>query len=198
MLGMSRTVAGDKTVEFEYLRIEQRADGIYYVAHPKARCPGTDFKLMRASLYQGSSANQAPLAEHRDASTTAPGEPVRASQAGLDRQLPADAAVTILVSSYPLNEPTAPAEIAALTDWLESAGFRVFYAEVNLGSRGRWQRVLVGAYTDQEAARGDVERLRAAAPESDAHLVTAGFATGLVAAVAREPEVVAVHSGTQP
>jgi hypothetical protein len=49
MLGMSRTVAGDKTVEFEYLRIEQRPDGIYYVAHPKARCPGTDFKLTRAS-----------------------------------------------------------------------------------------------------------------------------------------------------
>jgi len=46
---MSRTVAGEKTVEFEYLRIEQRADGIYYVAHPKARCPGTDFKLTRAS-----------------------------------------------------------------------------------------------------------------------------------------------------
>lgn len=45
MLGMSRTVAGDKTVEFEYVRVEQRADGIYYVAHPKARCPGTDFKL---------------------------------------------------------------------------------------------------------------------------------------------------------
>ncbi|HEX3248679.1 MAG TPA: DUF6265 family protein [Pyrinomonadaceae bacterium] len=49
MLGMSRTVAGEKTVEFEYLRIEQRADGIYYVAHPQARCPGTDFKLTRAS-----------------------------------------------------------------------------------------------------------------------------------------------------
>lgn len=49
MMGVSRTVAGDKTVEFEYLRIEQRADGIYYVAHPKARCPGTDFKLRRAS-----------------------------------------------------------------------------------------------------------------------------------------------------
>jgi hypothetical protein len=49
MLGMSRTVVGDKTVEFEYLRIEQRADGIYYVAHPKARCPSTDFKLTRAS-----------------------------------------------------------------------------------------------------------------------------------------------------
>ncbi|HET9478498.1 MAG TPA: DUF6265 family protein [Pyrinomonadaceae bacterium] len=49
MLGMSRTVAGDKTVEFEYIRIEQRSDGIYYVAHPKARCPGTDFKLTKSS-----------------------------------------------------------------------------------------------------------------------------------------------------
>ena len=49
MLGVSRTIAGDKTVEFEYLRIEQRTDGVYYVAHPKARCPGTDFKLTRAS-----------------------------------------------------------------------------------------------------------------------------------------------------
>ena len=49
MMGMSRTVAADRTVEFEYLRIEQRADGVYYVAHPKARCPGTDFKLTKAS-----------------------------------------------------------------------------------------------------------------------------------------------------
>ncbi|HKV33795.1 MAG TPA: DUF6265 family protein [Pyrinomonadaceae bacterium] len=49
MMGVSRTVAGEKTVEFEYLRIEQRADGVYYVAHPKARCPGTDFKLTKVS-----------------------------------------------------------------------------------------------------------------------------------------------------
>jgi hypothetical protein len=49
MMGVSRTIAGEKTVEFEYLRIEQRADGIFYVAHPKARCPGTDFKLTKAS-----------------------------------------------------------------------------------------------------------------------------------------------------
>ena len=49
MIGMGRTVRGDKTIEFEYLRIEQRDDGIYYVAHPKASCPGTDFKLIRAS-----------------------------------------------------------------------------------------------------------------------------------------------------
>ena len=49
MLGMSRTVAGGKTAEFEYLRLEQRPDGVYYVAHPKARCPGTDFKLTRGT-----------------------------------------------------------------------------------------------------------------------------------------------------
>jgi hypothetical protein len=49
MIGMGRTIAGDKTFEFEYLRIEQRAGGIYYVAHPKGSCPGTDFKLTRSS-----------------------------------------------------------------------------------------------------------------------------------------------------
>lgn len=47
LIGMSWTVVGGKTVFFEYLRIEARGDGIYYVAHPKARTPGTDFKLTR-------------------------------------------------------------------------------------------------------------------------------------------------------
>jgi len=46
MIGMGRTVAGGKTVFFEYLRIESRPDGIFYVAHPKGR-PGTDFKVVR-------------------------------------------------------------------------------------------------------------------------------------------------------
>ena len=49
MMGMSRTISGSKTVEFEYLRIEQREDAIYYVAQPKGRCPATDFKLTRVS-----------------------------------------------------------------------------------------------------------------------------------------------------
>jgi len=49
MMGMSRTIVGEKTAEFEYLRIEQRTDGVYYVAHPKAQCPGTDFRLTRSS-----------------------------------------------------------------------------------------------------------------------------------------------------
>jgi len=45
MLGMSRTVKGDAMVAFEYLRIVERADGMFYVAHPNARAPGTDFRL---------------------------------------------------------------------------------------------------------------------------------------------------------
>ena len=36
MIGMGRTIAGDKTVEFEFLRIEQRGDDIFYVANPNA------------------------------------------------------------------------------------------------------------------------------------------------------------------
>ena len=49
MLGMGRTIVGDRTAEFEYLRIEQRGDEIYFVANPGARCPGADFKLTRLS-----------------------------------------------------------------------------------------------------------------------------------------------------
>jgi hypothetical protein len=52
MIGMGRTIGGGKTVEFEYLRLEQRADAIYYVAHPKARSPGTDFKLTRLTAQE--------------------------------------------------------------------------------------------------------------------------------------------------
>ena len=47
MIGMGRTVVGDKTVEFEFLRIEQRGDDVFYVANPNANCPQTDFKLTR-------------------------------------------------------------------------------------------------------------------------------------------------------
>jgi hypothetical protein len=52
MLGMSRTVAGGKTAEFEFLRIEQRENEIYYVAQPKGRCPQTDFKLTRITAQE--------------------------------------------------------------------------------------------------------------------------------------------------
>lgn len=48
MLGMSATVVQDRMVAFEFLRIEKRADGIYYVAQPGGR-PPVDFKLTRST-----------------------------------------------------------------------------------------------------------------------------------------------------
>src|SRR3954463_4330330 len=48
LLGMSRTVAVGRTTSFEFVRIEARADGIYYVAQPGGR-PPVDFKLASES-----------------------------------------------------------------------------------------------------------------------------------------------------
>lgn len=48
MLGVNRTLRGGKTVAFEFLRIETRPQGIFYVAHPNAQ-PGTDFRLTALS-----------------------------------------------------------------------------------------------------------------------------------------------------
>lgn len=48
MIGMSRTLAGGRAVSFEFLRIEKRAEGIYYIAQPGGRAP-TEFKLTRSS-----------------------------------------------------------------------------------------------------------------------------------------------------
>jgi type II secretory pathway predicted ATPase ExeA len=115
----------------------------------------------------------------------------------VSRRLPADTAFTILVGSFPIGEPATAADVTTLTTWLEGAGFAVYYADIDLGSRGRWHRVLAGAYTDSDSARGDADRLKAAAPQIDARPVSAGFATGIVDTVAREPDAVA-SAGTEP
>jgi len=94
------------------------------------------------------------------------------------RQLPADAAETILVGSYPIADPSSADGVRALTEWLEGLGFKVFYADADLGSQGRWQRVLAGAYTDPVAARHDFARLQRAARSGGVRLVSTGFATG--------------------
>ena len=39
MFGVSRTIAKDRVVAFEFLRIEKRSDGIFYVAQPGGRPP---------------------------------------------------------------------------------------------------------------------------------------------------------------
>jgi hypothetical protein len=44
LVGTSRTIEGGRTVSFEFLRIEARADGVYYVPQPGGR-PPVDFKL---------------------------------------------------------------------------------------------------------------------------------------------------------
>src|SRR5262245_8094379 len=44
MLAVSRTVANGQTVAFEFLRIESRADGTFYIAQPQGR-PPVEFKL---------------------------------------------------------------------------------------------------------------------------------------------------------
>jgi hypothetical protein len=48
MLGVSRTVVSGKAVGFEFLRIQKRDDGIFYVAQPNGR-PPTEFKLTEQS-----------------------------------------------------------------------------------------------------------------------------------------------------
>ena len=48
MLGVSLSVAGDKAVGFEFLRIVSREDGVFYIAQPNGK-PGTEFELTELS-----------------------------------------------------------------------------------------------------------------------------------------------------
>ena len=133
-----------------------------------------------ALLYQRF-ANGVVHAESSVAMPRVPPAPPTPLQPGLstrNRRLPADAAETILVGSYPMSDPASAEGVRALTDWLEAMGFRVFYADADLGSLGHWNRVLAGAYTDPVTARRDLARLQSVAPASGVRLVTAGFATG--------------------
>ena len=45
LLGMSRTVRDGKTSGFEYMRIEARTDGIYFISKPSENKEETPFKL---------------------------------------------------------------------------------------------------------------------------------------------------------
>jgi general secretion pathway protein A len=94
------------------------------------------------------------------------------------RRLPDGTGATLLIGSFPTADPASPRAVRALTEWLETSGYRVYYAEVDLGPRGRWQRVLAGAYTDPGAARTDAVQLNEAAPKLAARVVSAGYATG--------------------
>src|SRR5262249_17142655 len=48
MTGVSHNVMQDKTLDYEYLRLESRGDGIHYVATPSGK-PETDLRLATAA-----------------------------------------------------------------------------------------------------------------------------------------------------
>ncbi len=50
ILGIGRTVKGGKTVDHEYMRIEQREDGLFFIARPKENAEETAFKLVRSTV----------------------------------------------------------------------------------------------------------------------------------------------------
>jgi type II secretory pathway predicted ATPase ExeA len=95
-----------------------------------------------------------------------------------NRDLPLDATYTILVGSYPTASPRVSDEVRAITSWLESTGLSVYYAEVDHGPGGRWHRVLAGSYSDENTARRDLDRLKAADPTLEAQIVGASVAIG--------------------
>jgi hypothetical protein len=49
IIGMGRTLAGERTAMFEYLRIVQEGDEISYIAKPSQNRDGTVFKLVKAA-----------------------------------------------------------------------------------------------------------------------------------------------------
>lgn len=49
LIGMSRTVRGGKTVEFEFIRIVTTDSGIDYIAKPSSNKEETAFKLVKSS-----------------------------------------------------------------------------------------------------------------------------------------------------
>ena len=89
----------------------------------------------------------------------------------VNRDVPSDAALTILVGAYPVSSASADREIRALTERLETSGYDVYYADVDLGPKGHWHRVLAGAYTDLEVARREAERVNLVVPGAGARVI---------------------------
>ena len=104
------------------------------------------------------------------------------------RDLPLDAGATILVGSYPATSPHTSEDVRAMTVWLETAGLPVYYVDVDRGPSGHWQRVLVGAYSDERAAREDLALLKSAAPMLDARILSAKLATSPAVPAGSEPQ----------
>ena len=57
MMGVSQTVAGDKTVEFESLRIVQDGASVFYIARPGENKEDTPFKLVKLGRWEATFEN---------------------------------------------------------------------------------------------------------------------------------------------
>ncbi len=77
-------------------------------------------------------------------------------------RLPSGSGYTVVVASYSVTAGASAAQVTSLTSRLEKAGFTVYYADVDLAARGRWRRVLVGAFAGLDEARNAEAQLRQA------------------------------------
>jgi general secretion pathway protein A len=98
-------------------------------------------------------------------------EPARAADEAL-----AASPYAVMVASFPsaeLDDPSgsAAARLDRLTRRIESLGYDVRQAEVDMGSRGRWRRVLVGGYASLGEARREATRLQAMREFGDARVI---------------------------
>ncbi len=59
MFGVSRTIAGGKTVDWEFLRIERTPEGVVYFASPRGRTPPTPFTRVESSDRRAAFENRA-------------------------------------------------------------------------------------------------------------------------------------------
>ena len=160
------------------------------VAASLVAAASTGFIYQRFASRTLQASSEPPLASH---ATAAPAAFQRASPL---RRLPDTAAFTVIVGSFNMDgtddsRETTAQRMDALSRWLEDEGFSVYYTELDLGARGRWRRVLAGAYADVGAARADERRLRAQG--ADARTVSAETAMSAIT-----PRDVEARYGTEP
>jgi general secretion pathway protein A len=121
--------------------------------------------LVASALAVGSTA----YLYQRFAGQTVQAAPGRVS--AVNRDVPPGATLTILVGAYPASSASFEGDVRALTERLETSGYKVYYADLDFGPKGRWQRVLAGAYTDPQVAGHEADRINHLVPGAEAHVI---------------------------
>jgi hypothetical protein len=96
--------------------------------------------------------------------------------AGAVDPAPAQAPYTVVVASFRLEPSGDPSEATAaqmdaLARRIEALGYEVGQADVDMGARGRWRRVLAGAYGSLDDARREAARLQLMREFGDARVI---------------------------